>query len=107
MSTPRRLSNTVELEHFMQSRKARSMLVREPNPSGERLLCNKDIAQAWGVSERTVTKRFRLLNMLPTIPLHSRNEWSREDFEELTRRWLNHVRKSAQKKQPVYAKTSR
>jgi hypothetical protein len=86
----------------MQQGKPSSMPVPEPNPK-ERLLCNKEIASMWGVSLRTVTKRMKLLNVLPTVPLHSRNEWSRDDFEELVRKWLEHVKKCARKKKRVYA----
>lgn len=76
----------------------------EPNPIRERL-CNKDIAVAWGVDVRTVMRRAKLLKLSPTFPLHAHNEWSPADFERFEQLWLSHVRKCAQKKQPVYAKT--
>lgn len=78
------------------------MMVSEPNPPSGRLLCNKDLAQAWGVTTRTVTMRLKILNVTPTVPLHSRNEWSAEDFDKVQRRWLSLVRRSARTKKPIY-----
>jgi hypothetical protein len=85
-------------------RPKRPMMVSEPNPATGHLLCNKDLAQAWGVTPRTAVRRLRILNMMPTIPLHSRNEWSVDDFEKVQRKWLCLVKRAAKRKKPVYEK---
>jgi hypothetical protein len=89
----------------MQRPKSRPMSVSEPNPPSGHLLCNKDLAAAWGVSLRTVSKRLRLLNVMPTVPLHSRNEWSVPDFHKVQCKWLKRVKNAARSKTRIYETT--
>ena len=67
----------------------------EPNP--EARLCNKELAVRFGVSVRTLKRRAKALGLKPTVPLHSREEWSEADAARLERRWLILVRRGKYK----------
>ena len=65
--------------------------------------CNKDLADAWGVSLRTVKRRLKRLRAFPTYPVCSRNEWSAEDFEDVIAAHQKLTEKLARKRRKQYA----